>query len=76
MPNSSSVPTVFLQFFTWTALHDVDSPFSLILGTKTTAVEGGTSSPKCYDLYTTDGVKGTSVSVILQHSTCMLNHVT
>jgi len=52
MSNSSSVPTVFLQFFTWIALRDVDLPFSLILVTKANAVEGGTSSTKWYDSYT------------------------
>jgi hypothetical protein len=37
--NSSSVPIVFHQFFTWIALGDVDLRFSLMLLRKTSAVE-------------------------------------
>jgi len=35
---------VFHQFFTWTALRDVDLCFSLILLTKANTDEGGTTS--------------------------------
>jgi len=42
MSNFSSVPIVFHLFFTWVVQGDVDLPFSLILVTKASAVEGGT----------------------------------
>ena len=39
MSNFSSILKVFNDFFTWTALHDVDLHFSLTLVTSTHAVE-------------------------------------
>jgi len=42
--NFSSLPTVFCLFFTWIALGNVDWYFSLLLVTKTNAVEGGPTS--------------------------------
>jgi len=44
MSNFSSIPILFLQLFTWIALHDVDLCFSLILIIKANAVESGTTS--------------------------------
>jgi len=39
MSNSSSVPTVFCQFFTWIALGDVELYFSFMLVRKASAAE-------------------------------------
>jgi len=75
MSNFSSIPILFLQFFTWIALHDVDLCFSLILITKANAVESGTHSAawlyhKCnQSTYVTDGVTVMLLSASLQHKT-------
>ena len=42
--NFFSIPTVFHQFFVWTALGDADLCFSLILVTKANGDEGETTS--------------------------------
>jgi hypothetical protein len=44
MSNFFLVPTVFHQFFIWTALGDVDLCLSLISVTKAKGDEGGTTS--------------------------------
>lgn len=70
--NFSSVPTVFLWFFTWTALGDVDLGFSLILVTKAYAVEQGTTSATWFyhqcnqSIHMADGVTAMSLSASLQ----------
>ena len=42
--NLLSVLIIFLRFFVWIALGDVDIHFSLSLVTEVNAVEGGTTS--------------------------------
>jgi hypothetical protein len=73
--NLLSVLIVLHQFCTWIAPSDVDLLFSLILVTKTSAVEGGTTSAACLhyhcnqSIHVTDGVAVTSISASLQHKT-------
>jgi len=43
-----SLPTVFCLFFTWIELGNVDRNFSLVLVTKTHAVEGDLHHPCDY----------------------------
>ena len=63
----SSVMIVVHRFCTWIAPSDVDLLFSLILVTKTSAVEGETTSAACLhyhcnqSIHVTDGVAVTSI---------------
>jgi len=73
--NFSSILTVFLWFFIWTALGDVDLCSSLILVTKAYAVEqGATSAMRFYhqcnqSIHMADGVTAMSLSASLQDKT-------
>ena len=61
---------VFLRFFIWIALGDVDLLLSLILVTKVNAVEGATTGAACLchcrqSIHVTDGMTVTTVSASL-----------
>jgi len=64
---------VFLRFFTWIAVGDVDLLLSLILVTKAHAVEAATTAAACLyhqhnqSVHVTDGVTVATVSVSLLH---------
>jgi hypothetical protein len=72
----SSILVVFHQFSSWITLDDVDVCFSIILVTKATAVEGGTTSAawlyhQCtLSIHVADGMIVMSLSASLQHDNC------